>query len=163
MHDLITDPPPEGVGEFKLIYAPTDTHKGDIFTKPLAPASFTPAGERLGMRVARLPLPHKKGNPPSGVAIVVSAPDRPEGGEVKPDVVLLLQGDPATPSSASGVSPGDANAGISEGRGLGVFASMSAIATTYLPFSSPGSGQPPPRWQAIWLSLVCPPRRGARL
>lgn len=50
---------PEGSGEFVLLYQPTDTHKGDIFTKAWAPASFIPAVERLGMRVARLPLPHK--------------------------------------------------------------------------------------------------------
>ena len=63
LHDLFTDPPPPGCGKFELKYRETATHKGDVFTKPLPPASFLPAVERLGLRSARLPLPDKHGYP----------------------------------------------------------------------------------------------------
>ena len=61
-----------------MVYRETSTHKGDVFTKALAPASFVPAVERLGMRVARLPLLNKKGKP---LAVVF----RVAGGVMEPD------------------------------------------------------------------------------
>jgi hypothetical protein len=39
-------------GKFSLLYAPTATHKGDMFTKALAPAAFHEALARIGMRQA---------------------------------------------------------------------------------------------------------------
>ena len=57
---MITNGPPEGSGVFELLHEPTKTHKGDVFTKAITPADFTPAVGRLGMRVARLPPLKKK-------------------------------------------------------------------------------------------------------
>ena len=53
LHELFHEPPPLGVGAFELKYRETTTHKGDVFTKPLPPASFLPAIERLGLRDAQ--------------------------------------------------------------------------------------------------------------
>ena len=63
MHDLVTDEPPPGMGVINLTYHPTETHKGDVFTKALTPADFRLAIDRLGMRNAKLPPLAKRQKP----------------------------------------------------------------------------------------------------